>query len=53
MFALQPINVVRPNIRIIRGPLLSEVHVHVPLAEHRVQLPNTPGEYLVNYEIQH
>lgn len=34
-------------IRIVEGPLFSQVHLHLPGVQHTVTLVNTPGVYTV------
>ncbi|XP_067654229.1 alpha-mannosidase 2x-like isoform X1 [Haliotis asinina] len=39
----KPVHIVSPLVRIITGPILSEVHVFTPYAEHVVRVINSPG----------
>lgn len=37
-----------PFMRVIQGPVLSEVHAFIPQVEHVVRLHNSPGEKSVH-----
>lgn len=45
LFFHQPIEIKKPLIRIIQGPILAEAHMFIDNVQHTVRLHNSPGKY--------